>query len=90
MYTNSSKVANQNSIQQKNLMDKIQDNPLLNTVEAAEVVGLKPGTLNKMRMFGGGPRFVKCGGSVKYRFLDLQGWLNSRTFSNTSEAQAAK
>ncbi len=89
MDTNSSKVANQNSIQQKTLKDKIQENPLLNTVEAAEVVGVKPSTLHKLRCTGGGPRFSKAAG-IRYRYSDLMEWLDSKTFSNTGEAQAAK
>lgn len=70
--------------------NKMLENPLLKTGEAAEVLGLSPATLNKMRCVGGGPKFCKAGGSVKYRFLDLQAWLVSRTFSSTSEIHGGK
>lgn len=43
-------------------------------------------TLSKMRCQGTGPRFVKIGRSVKYRWSDVEAWLERCERSSTSEA----
>jgi excisionase family DNA binding protein len=62
------------------------DHLILTTREAAEATGLAVPTLNKLRVYGGGPPFLKLGRSVRYRLDDLQAWLESRLVSNTSES----
>lgn len=62
------------------------DHLILTTREAAEATGLAVPTLNKLRVYGGGPQFLKLGRSVRYRIEDLHAWLESRLVSNTSEA----
>ena len=66
------------------------DQVILTTRQAAEVTGLAVPTLNKLRVYGGGPRFCKLGRSVRYRRTDLDEWLDARVVSSTSEASAAK
>jgi predicted DNA-binding transcriptional regulator AlpA len=56
--------------------------------EAARYLGLAQSTLNKMRCFGGGPRFAKAGPRVViYDRCDLDEWLEDRTCRSTSEYQ---
>ena len=48
----------------------------LNTVDAARYVGLAPGTLEKHRIYGNrGPHWVRLGGAIRYRVVDLDAWL---------------
>jgi excisionase family DNA binding protein len=62
---------------------------VMNEHEAAPVVGLAVATLQKLRVKGGGPRFVKLGRSVRYRQSDLEEWLSARVVGSTSEKAAA-
>lgn len=61
----------------------------LNTVDAAELLQLSPRTLERMRVEGGGPPFMKAGpgkrSRVLYRYQDLIDWLSRRSFDNTSQ-----
>ncbi len=57
--------------------------------EAAEVLRLSPRTLERMRLDGTGPRFRKFGRRVAYAVEDIHAWADARTFSSTSEAEAA-
>ena len=52
---------------------------------AAEHIGLSVSTLNKLRVFGGGPVFLKLGRRVKYDIADLDAWLASRRRWSTSD-----
>ena len=52
---------------------------ILRTVEAATYVGLSPSTLEKKRIVGNGPRFVRIGGrAVGYDIRDLDQWLDEQ------------
>jgi predicted DNA-binding transcriptional regulator AlpA len=51
----------------------------------ARLVALKPSYLRKLRISGGGPKFIKIGRSVRYRVTDVENWLASRTRRNTAE-----
>lgn len=64
----------------------MQANPTLNTGGAAAYLGLSESTLEKARVYGNGPRYVKLGRAVRYRAADLEAWLASRTVTSTSEA----
>lgn len=46
--------------------------------EAAEYLGLKPGTLPVWRHSGIGPGYVKVGRNVRYRKADLDRYLETR------------
>ncbi len=55
-------------------------------VEAASKhVGLSVSTLNKLRVFGGGPVFLKLGRRVVYDISDLDEWLASKRRRSTSD-----
>lgn len=53
--------------------------------EAAAYLGLHPSTLAKLRMTGDGPEFQKAGRKVLYSTVALEAWLQSRTYSSTSQ-----
>lgn len=58
---------------------------VVDTRGAADYTGLATSTLEKMRVFGGGPRYLKLGRAVRYRPADLEVWLSERTVANTSQ-----
>ncbi len=53
---------------------------------AAGYLGLSVSTLNKLRVFGGGPIFLKLGRRVAYDVTDLDAWLASKRRRSTSDA----
>jgi len=59
---------------------------MLRTDDAAAYTGLSPSTLNKLRLTGGGPEYIKLGKSVVYDPADLDAWLASNRRSSTSAA----
>lgn len=62
---------------------------MLTTPEAASHLQLSVTYLNKMRVSGLGPVFVKMGRSVRYRQADLEAWIAARCFASTSAAQVS-
>jgi predicted DNA-binding transcriptional regulator AlpA len=61
----------------------------LATPEAAAYVGLGKSTLDKLRLTGGGPKFITLGRRVVYDVADLDAWAESRKRTSTSEPLAA-
>jgi transposase-like protein len=59
---------------------------LLSTTDVARRLGVAEVTLRKWRIHGAGPRFIRCGANVRYREVDLESWVTSRTVGSTSEA----
>jgi hypothetical protein len=61
---------------------------LLMTVEAARLLRLSPRTLERLRVKGTGPRYMKAGAGIRTRVLyhpdDVQDWVSKR-FTSTSE-----
>jgi len=62
---------------------------LLNTVDAAPLVGVKPGTLENWRTQGIGPKFIKTTtgrrGKVLYDPADIEAWKAANRYASTSE-----
>ncbi|MCB4919668.1 helix-turn-helix domain-containing protein [Brucella intermedia] len=54
--------------------------------QAAAYLGLSKSTMDKLRHFGGGPRYFKLGRIVVYDTADLDAWRNERAASSTWEA----
>lgn len=52
---------------------------------AAQYVGLSASTLNKLRVFGGGPIFLKLGRRIAYDVTDLDAWLATKKRLSTSD-----
>lgn len=65
------------------------DQTLLTTVEAARVLQLSPRSLERYRVSGEGPMYVKIGpgknAPVRYRAGDLDNWLGKFRYESTSE-----
>ena len=58
---------------------------LLTTLEAAAMLRLSPRTLERYRVTGEGPPFIKLGGRVFYRRSDLIAWCAARQRRSTSD-----
>ena len=57
----------------------------LNTREAAAHLGLSSRTLDRYRVSGDGPVFLKFGGRVRYLREDLDEWARCRRRRSTSD-----
>lgn len=61
----------------------------LTTIEVAEVLRISRRTLERMRVEGTGPRFLKVGPGKKarvlYRQTDVMDWLGRHEYGSTSE-----
>ena len=62
--------------------------PLLRQRQCAEALCLSERTLERFRVSGVGPKFVRMGKSVRYRLSDVEAWIASRVVGSTSERQA--
>ncbi len=57
----------------------------LRVSDAANFLGLSASTLNKLRVYGGGPAFAKLGRAIVYDLRDLDAWAEARKHHSTSE-----
>jgi hypothetical protein len=62
------------------------EDELLDTSLVARTWGIAEVTLRKWRILGVGPPFMRLGRAVRYRRTDLDAFLASRAFRNTTEA----
>lgn len=61
----------------------------LTEAEAAEYLGYTKAALNKWRVLGKGPRFVKVSAkSIRYMKSDLAQWLTERKSQSTAEGNS--
>ena len=60
----------------------------LNIAEAATLANLGTSTLNKKRITGGGPDFLKIGRRVVYPRDSFEAWLRSHRRTSTSDPGA--
>ena len=58
---------------------------LLRTEEAAAFLGLSRRTLEKHRVYGTGPRYVRLGGRVVYKIAELQAWAERGVRASTCD-----
>jgi excisionase family DNA binding protein len=63
--------------------------PLLTQRQAAELLCLSERTVERFRVSGMGPKFVRLGRSIRYRLSDVEAWIASRVVGSTSERTAA-
>jgi excisionase family DNA binding protein len=61
---------------------------LLDQREAARLLRLSERTLERLRLSGSGPLYVKAGRCVRYREADLEEWIAARVVSSTSATGA--
>lgn len=62
---------------------------LLTQREVAEYLHKSEAWLERARVEGGGPKFIKCGRAVRYRADDLQAWMENNARQSTAEARRA-
>jgi predicted DNA-binding transcriptional regulator AlpA len=67
-------------------MSSLSERRMLRVSEAANFVGLSVSYLNKIRVLGGSPRYIKAGRAVLYDPRDLESWLADRRRVSTSDA----
>jgi excisionase family DNA binding protein len=58
---------------------------LITETEAASLLGISRRTLQKWRLTGGGPEYLKVGKCVRYAEDCIQGWLERCRRRSTSE-----
>lgn len=61
------------------------DEKYMTAREAAVILRMSSSTLAKLRVYGGGPNFLKLGGKVIYRQSDLDSWVATRVRASTSD-----
>jgi predicted DNA-binding transcriptional regulator AlpA len=60
--------------------------PLLDEIQVSKLTRRGVPTLQKDRLRGTGPRFIKMGRSVRYRPSDVEAWIAERVRQSTSES----
>ena len=58
---------------------------LLNNAATAELLGIRPNTLEIWRTKGEGPAYKKLGRAVRYVEAEVIAWLDAQTHTNTSQ-----
>lgn len=59
---------------------------LLDEAQAAAILNLSPGTLTVWRCTRrGGPAYIKCGRSVRYKLADLRSYVESQRVESPAE-----
>lgn len=61
----------------------------LRVPEAAKYLELSTSTLDKMRVEGRGPRYLKIGGRVFYRLTDLDAYIEAAVIETTDSRALA-
>jgi len=61
---------------------------MLTTAQAADYLRLSKRTLERLRVSGTGPKYLKILRCVRYRVADLEAFIASRTVGSTSERAA--
>lgn len=60
----------------------------LSVIQAATYTSLSKSSLDKLRVYGGGPLYIKVGARVVYDRVDLDTWLVGKKVANTSQQVA--
>lgn len=64
---------------------KKQHTPPLSSIKAAEYLGVSDSWMRKKRMSGDGPAFLRIGGAIRYRILDLDIYMKENQRTRTDE-----
>jgi predicted DNA-binding transcriptional regulator AlpA len=68
------------------LGDQKPHGQLLNQDQVADLLGISARTLERYRVTGEGPPYIKLGRRVIYRWVIVEEWVESRLRRSTSEA----
>ena len=61
----------------------------LTAKEAAQYLRVSPGTLDKLRHYGGGPEFIRVSArTIRYERSALDAWMNARRASAVADYRA--
>ena len=72
-------------------VEHITGERLLTVKEVAEIIGSKPATLNRARVFGGNfPGWIKRGVSVRYKLSTVTKWMADQEEHQTTSQMDAK
>lgn len=52
---------------------------LINEIETAEILNIKPATLRRWRWLKEGPPYYKIGSAVRYKLSELKQWIEDNT-----------
>jgi excisionase family DNA binding protein len=63
---------------------------LLTQSDAAKYLHCSTRTLERLRVSGDGPCYVKLGHLVRYRLADLEAWVAAHLRSNTSQQEQSR
>ncbi|MFY9836835.1 MAG: helix-turn-helix domain-containing protein [Xanthobacteraceae bacterium] len=63
---------------------------LLTQREAAALLKLSQRTLERWRVAGDGPKFVRLGRSIRYHLTAIETYIASRVVGSTSEGRAVR
>lgn len=66
------------------------DHRRLRTPAAADYLGYSVSTLEKKRLTGDGPPFIRLGRTIVYDTADLTEWMAARRLTSTSDRPAAE
>lgn len=58
---------------------------LLNNAQTAQLIGVRPNTLEIWRIRGKGPAYRKVGRLVRYVEAEVRSWLDDQVRENTSQ-----
>lgn len=65
--------------------------PLATDRDFASFAGLTVGQVAQLRYLGHGPRFIRVTGrQIRYRWEDIEAWLDSQTFSRSDQRSARR
>ena len=70
-------------------MDTVVTRNYLNVRQAADFIGISKSSLDKQRLSGKGPRYLRVGSRILYRRDDIDAWLSRFEQSSTAENQRA-
>lgn len=59
---------------------------LLTTTETATFLKISKSTLNKWRVYGSGPPYIKIGEAVRYEPSVLEAWISENSRRSTSQS----
>jgi len=64
---------------------KLVGEPLLTVEQVAQLLSCSASNLNKWRLKGEGPSFVRVGANIRYRPADIQSFIAENMSTSTSE-----
>jgi predicted DNA-binding transcriptional regulator AlpA len=59
--------------------------PLLSSKDVAKILKCSKNTVDKWRLYGGGPKFVRVGKSVRYSPREIEAYIARSTAASTSD-----